>query len=282
MSPDVSTPRHQASQLLGTGSGGPTPPPPPWVTVTGGKGGVGKTVIAVNLAVLAARAGYSTLLVDLDPGLANVDVHLRLAPQRTVEDLARGACSGAEAIVRGPAGIGLLAGRSGSPWLATAGSEDLAAVGRAVVRASRGFDLVVCDTGAGIGGLVLEAARRASLVLAVTTPEPAAVTDAYALTKVLVGADMDPPRLVVNGVRNREEALRTATKLGTVARRFLEVAVETAGWVRRCARLERSVLEQRPLAQGNRQSVALEDLRALLAYVLSAVPARRSRRSQPA
>ena len=89
----------------------PAPRRTPWIAVSGGKGGVGKTLVAVNLAILIARAGYRALLVDLDPGLANVDVHLRMAPEFTIEDLAEGACSMEEAILGGPAGLKVLAGR---------------------------------------------------------------------------------------------------------------------------------------------------------------------------
>ena len=273
--------RHQASGLL-EGSEGAGSAAPPWITVTGGKGGVGKTVLAVNLAVLAARAGYDTLLVDLDPGLANVDVHLRLAPRLCIEELARGECSPAEALLRGPGGVRVLPGRSGSTWLACAGPGEQRAVGDAVARAARGADLVVCDTGAGIGGLVLEAARRASLVLAVTTPDPAAATDAYALIKVLLGTGLRAPDLVVNQVRDRSEAMRTASRLGAVARRFLGVRLESAGWLRRSPALGRSVLEQRPAALDGGGGPAIEDLRALLAHALSRVPARRSRRRRRA
>lgn len=250
-------------------------PTAPWIAVAGGKGGVGKTLIAVNLALLAARAGRRVLLVDLDPGLGNVDVQLRLAPAYTVEDVASGACSPADAVVEGPGGVRVLAGRNGSPKLASGDTAFLADVLAAVARcaAVSGCDLVVCDTGAGIGPAVLAAAERADLVLGVTVPEPAALTDAYALCKLLHLRGRPLPRLVVNRVRSRDEALRTAGKLAAVCRKFLGQDAPVLGWLQRDARLEQSVAEQRPFVLAG-VGGALEDLQGLCAGALSALPRR--------
>jgi flagellar biosynthesis protein FlhG len=247
-------------------------PRTPWVAVAGAKGGVGKTALAVNLALLFARAGHRTLLVDLDPGCGDVDVHLRFAPAFTVEDLAAAVCTPAQAIVDGPAGLRILAGRSGSPALCTADAAILARTLDAVERAAAGHDVVVCDTGAGIGPAVLAVAERADLVLGVTTPEPAAVTDAYALCKRLQQRGRPMPRLVVNAVRSRDEAMRTAARLGAVCERFLGAGCALLGWVHADERLARSVALQQPFALSG-QGPAQDDLRSLAAAVLSALPA---------
>lgn len=252
--------------------------PAPWLAVTGGKGGVGKTVVAVNLAILAAKAGYRTLLVDLDPGLANVDVHLRLAPRFTIEDLARGRCTHSEAILRGPGGISVLAGASGSTALAGADSDLLQAVHRVIEEASTSFDLVVCDTGAGIGPAVLRTAERAQMVLAVTTPDPAAATDTYALAKLLIQGSQKTPHLLVNRVANRDQAMRAGTRLAAVTQKFLGVRVPLAGWLTRRGEIAQSITRQHPFAL-TRDHEAAEDLRALTATVLSSMPAKRSKRA---
>lgn len=255
--------------------------PPPLLAITGAKGGVGKTLLSVNLALLLARAGHRTLLVDLDPGLGNVDVHLRLSPLLSIEDLARGSCTVAEALLDGPSGLRVLCGRSGSPALANGDPALLQGVLAAVDRAAAGFDVVVADTGAGIGPCVLAVAERADLVLSVTTPEPASLTDTYALGKLLHQRGRPLPRLCVNRVRSRDEAMRTAGKLATVCRKFLAAECQLLGWLQRDPLLELSVAEQRPFALHG-LGPALEDLRALGAAALAALPPlRRQRRPLP-
>lgn len=262
---------HQASALE-RGILHPATRPVPWIAVSGGKGGVGKTLIAVNLSILIARAGYRALLVDLDPGLANIDVHLRLAPELTIEELAAGRCSPDEAIVEGPAGLRVLAGRSGSARLASGDRGFLQDTMHAVTRASRGFDVVICDTGAGIGPAVMGALERAALVMAVTTPDPSSITDTYAMCKVLRHEGKALPSLLLNKVRSRDEAMSAAGKLTTVCEKFLGERTEVLGWLQTHATLELSVLHQRPFSLHG-TGPALEDLRAITASALSALPA---------
>jgi flagellar biosynthesis protein FlhG len=250
----------------------------PWLVLAGAKGGVGKTTLAVNLALLLARAGHRVLLVDLDPGCGNVDVQLRLPARRSVEDVLDGTCSAAQALVDGPAGVRVLAGRSGSTRLTGAGPSELARLLAAIDGLAAAFDVVVADTGAGIGALALAAAERADLVLAVTTPDPAALTDTYALCKVLHLRGRPLPQLVANRVRSRDEAMRTAGRLATVARKFLGSGTTLCGFVGQDPLLELSIAEQRPLALHG-QGPAMEDLRSLCAGVLAALPALGRRRA---
>jgi flagellar biosynthesis protein FlhG len=242
--------------------------------VAGGKGGVGKTTLAVNLAILLARAGQRTLRVGLDPGLGNVDVHLRLAPRWTVADVAEQRCRAAQAWLAGPAGIRVLAGARGTSRLSAHDPAVIAGLHDALADAGRDADVVVCDCGAGIGPAVIETACRADLVLAITTPEPAAVTDAYALCKILAQRDRPAPRLVVNRARSREDAMRTVARLASASRRFLGRTAPLAGWVHADRAIERAVLAQSPLAIGG-AGTAFDDLQALAAAVLSALPPRR-------
>lgn len=282
--PDQSTaqptprpPVHQASALL-------LPRPPvmpqpasqanpanaPWLALVGAKGGVGKTTLAVNLALLLARAGHRVLLADLDPGCGNVAVHLRLPIVHDLESAARGECEPRDAVVRGPLGIGVLGGRSGSPALA----HDAQLVEQAlaaIADAARDFDVVVVDTGAGIGHATLAAARRAELAVAVTTPDPASLTDTYALCKVLHQQGRPLPRLVANRVQSRDDAMRTGARLATVARKFLASEAKLLGWVGDDRLLQLSCHEQRPLALHG-QGPALDDLRSLCAAVLAELP----------
>lgn len=245
----------------------------PRIAVTGAKGGVGKTLVAVNLALMLAQKGYRTLLVDLDPGCGNVDVHLRLARTHTLDDALDGSCDARAAVVDGPHGLRVLGGRSGSLALAHADERTIDAVFALVERAAQDVDVVVLDTGAGLGPLSLAAAERADLVLSLATSDPSALTDAYAQCKLLHERGRPLPRLLVNGARTREEAMQTATKFSAVCRRFLGTEAAFFGWLRRDPQLEQSAREQRPLTlTGNAPSPAADELRALCAAALSALP----------
>lgn len=250
------------------------------VAITGGKGGVGKTIVAINFALLAQQNGYRTLLVDLDPGLGNVDVHLRLAPRFTIEDLALGRCDSEQALTPGPGGISVLAGQSGSTRIASGDEDFLRSTYEAVDRAAAGFDLVVYDTGAGIGPSVLQTVARCALAVSVTTPDPAAITDAYAVFKVLHGLAVPLPRLVINRAKSRDAAYTTGGRLASICERFLSVRPELAGWLRHDAGVERSVTDQRPAVVARHQPLppVLDDFRALTAALLSELPPPASRR----
>ncbi len=243
----------------------------PWLAVAGAKGGVGKTTLAVNLALLLQRAGHRTLLVDFDPGCGNVAVHLRLAGRRDLDDVAAGLCTARDALVDGPGGIRVLNGRSGSTRFAGGDTSGIQQALDAVGALASAFDIVVCDTGAGIGPATLAVAARSDLVLSVTTPDAAALTDTYALCKVLHQRGQALPRLVVNRVDSREQAMQTAAKLGTVAQKFLAREVSLCGWVAQDPQFAQSVVAQRPLALGS-GSRAHDDLRGLCAAVLAALP----------
>jgi flagellar biosynthesis protein FlhG len=186
-------------------------------------------------------------------------------------------CAPQEAIYEAPFGLRVLAGKSGSSTLLDAAPELVDRVFAAVERAADGFDVVVLDTGAGLGSLSLRAAERADLAIAITTTDPSAITDAYAQCKLLHSRGRPLPRLLVNGAQNRDEAMRTAGKFSAVCRKFLGVEAAFFGSLRRDAALERSVLEQRPLVLtghqvGGATSGALAELRGLCAAVLAGLP----------
>jgi flagellar biosynthesis protein FlhG len=249
----------------------PRPPRTPWLAVAGAKGGVGKTMLATNLALLLARAGHRTLLVDFDPGCGNVGVHLRLSGHHMLEDVAAGSCHAIDALLDGPGGIRVLLGRSGSTLLTGEDPNPRERAIRAIDEAARDFDVVVVDTGAGVGAATLAVAERADLVLGLTTPDAAALTDAYALCKVLHRRGRPLPHLVVNRVQNRDEAMRTAQKLGAVARKFLGAESPFGGWVGQDRAIEFAVQDQRPVALFG-QGQGLDDLRTVCATALAALP----------
>lgn len=259
----------------------PRPPLAPWLAIAGAKGGVGKTTLSVNLALLLAQKGHRTLLVDFDPGCGNVAVHLRLAARHDLDDVVDGTCTARDALVDGPAGVRVLMARSGSTAFAGGDRTRIDAALAAIAALAPSFDVVVCDTGAGLGPATLAIAARADLVLAVTTPDAAALTDTYALCKVMHARGLTLPRLVVNRTDTREAALQTATRLATVARKFLDRDVTLCGWLSADERFPQSIADQRPLALTAAASRAHDELRGLCATALSALPTL-ARRTRPA
>ena len=251
---------------------------PPFVLVTGGKGGVGKTTVAANLGVALARDGMRPLLVDLDFGLANLDVVLGVEVERTVEDFFDGEVPLERCLSAAPGGARLLAAGSGSYEM---GSPDPTRRGRLRDDLARiEADLVVADSPAGIGDDVLDFALGADRVLVVTTPDPAAVTDAYAVIKAIdaYAADRDvevaTPELFVNLATHASEARDVARKLASVCERFLARSPRFAGWMSRSRSVLRAVLDQRPFVLSEEGSTATRGLTRLARhYATTASPA---------
>lgn len=226
----------------------------PLVLFTGGKGGVGKTLLAANTAIELAKRAHKVLLVDLDLGLADLDVVLKLETRHTIEDALHGRAKLADCVVRGPAGLRVLAAGSGTPGMARLDDAARARFFTELFELARGYDVVVADSAAGIGPDVLDACLVADHVFVVTTPEPAALTDAYGLIKALHaqseqdGREVPTPELVVNQSRSVEEAEFTAAKLRSVCERFLARSPRSAGWMPSSPAVARSAAAQRPFA----------------------------------
>ncbi|MBI5434171.1 MAG: AAA family ATPase [Planctomycetes bacterium] len=241
----------------------------PFLLVTGGKGGVGKTTVAVNLALELARTGKRPLLVDLDLGLANVDVLMRLAAPRTLEDALSGACRFEDCVVAAPHGLFVLPASSGVADLAALDPERRARLAAGLAELSARYDCVIGDSAAGIGADVLAFASRADCVLVVTTPEPAALTDAYGLIKALDelarqhGGDVPTPELLINLCDGIDQAEFVGRKLRAVCERFLARSPRLAGWLPRSRAVSESVSTQRPFVLGSQRSLESHCLRSL-------------------
>jgi flagellar biosynthesis protein FlhG len=241
----------------------------PILYVTGGKGGVGKTVLCVNLCAALARRGARVLLVDLDLGAADADVLLRHVAERGLLDvLADGAalesCVGATAH-----GFDFVPGVSGARDWASLESSVRSRLVRVLREAARSYDLVVLDGSPGIGADVLALAAEADSVLLVTTPEPTALTDAYGLLKALherseaLEPEIPTPEIVVNRASDLSEAERTAARLRDVAQRFLARSPRWAGWLPESAAVAQSCRVQRPFGAEARATSAHACLDAL-------------------
>lgn len=218
----------------------------PIVGFLSGKGGVGKSNIAANVAVACRILGAEVLLIDGDLGLANLDALLGLQPSRTAADVVSGRCGLNDAVVEGPHGIHVLAAARGDRELTANGPSELAPLLLPVFEARRRYGIVILDIGSGIGKTALTLSASCDLAVLVTTPELTSIVDAYAMLKVLATEAPDlPTQVLVNGTRNEYEASHVHDQLTVVARNFLSRVPGQLGYVPTDARLIEAVRRQR-------------------------------------
>jgi flagellar biosynthesis protein FlhG len=220
------------------------------IAVTGGKGGVGKTNVSVNLGVAAAEMGQKVLLLDADLGLANIDVVLGLHPQYDLSHVMRGERALEEVLVEGPSGLKVIPGASGVQALAELSPAEHTGLIRAFSEVACDTDLLIVDTAAGISDTVLSFSRAAHEIVVVVCDEPASITDAYAIIKLL-NRDHGHQRfrILANMVRSAQEGRELYNKMCRVTDRYLDVTLGFMGAVPFDDSLRKAVRTQRPVVQ---------------------------------
>ncbi|MDE7300240.1 MAG: MinD/ParA family protein [Lachnospiraceae bacterium] len=254
------------------------------ITVTSGKGGVGKTSVSVNLAIEFSRAGNRVIIMDADFGLANIEVMLGIRPQYNLADVMFGGKSISSIITQGPENIRFISGGSGIHELTRMTREQIVNLTMRLKELDEMADIIIIDTGAGIADSVLEFVAASAEVLLVVTPEPTSITDAYALLKTLnrnseFSTEHTRIRMIANRVTRAGEGRELFEKLSVVASKFLSFDLEYLEEIPQDDQVSRAIIRQKPVvisAPGSNAGRALKELAEILAGTSSEpVPAKR-------
>ena len=220
------------------------------IAITSGKGGVGKSNVAVNLAVTLAQSGERVMVMDADMGLANIDVLLGLSPGLNLSHVINGECSLEETIIEGPAGIRIVPASSGVAMMSDLTPAQNAGVIRSFSELTEPVDILLIDTAAGLSDSVVSYTRAAREVIVVVCDEPASITDAYAMIKVM-NRDYGVNRfhVLANQAQGVRQGRELYTKLARVSERFLDVTLDFLGAVPYDDCLKKAVQKQKSVVE---------------------------------
>lgn len=223
------------------------------ITVTSGKGGVGKSNVSVNLAIQMSRLGKRAVILDADFGLANIEVMLGIRPKYNLADMMFRGRDVKDIICAGPEDIGFISGGSGLREMTNLNKDQILSLVRTMYELDHYADVVIIDTGAGISDTVIELVASSSEVLLVATPEPTSITDAYALLKTLhrhdgFEAERTSIKMIGNRIQSYEEGKELYLKLNTVVNKFLGMEMDYLGAIPYDECLPRAVMQQQPVS----------------------------------
>lgn len=242
------------------------------IAVTSGKGGVGKSNTAINLAIQFRKMDQRVIILDADFGLANIEVMFGTVPKHNLSDLIYQGKNIKEIITWGPMEVGFISGGSGIAGLSNLSRDYLNCIIRNLSELDTIADVIIVDTGAGISDAVLEFLVSSGEVLLVTTPEPTSITDSYSLLKALnrhprYSKELTEVKVIANKVADEEEGKVLFDKLDVVVSRYLKLPLTYLGAVPQDERLSKAVMQQRPVSiehPQSKSSLAYEELAAKL------------------
>ncbi len=242
------------------------------ITVTSGKGGVGKSNTAINLAIQLKQLGQRVLILDADFGLANIEIMFGTVPKHNLSDLIYQGMNIKDVITTGPMDIGFISGGSGIAGMGNLNRDHLTYIIKNLAELDAMTDIIIVDTGAGISDAVLEFLVASGEILLVTTPEPTSITDSYSLLKALNRhprflRDMSRVKVITNRVDDEAEGRALYAKLNAVVNRYLKLPIEYLGSVPMDMQLAKAVMQQTPVSISNpkaKSAKAYEQIAATL------------------
>ncbi len=240
------------------------PTPVRAIAVTGGKGGVGKTNVSVNLAVAMADIGRRVMILDADLGLANIDVVLGLHPEYDLSHVLRGEKMLEEVVIEGPSGIKIVPAASGIRQMAELSQAEHAGLIRAFSDLGSDLDVLIVDTAAGISDTVISFSRAVQELIVVVCDEPASITDAYAMIKLLYREyGINRFRILANMTRSAQEGRDLYNKLCRVTDRYLDVMLNYVGSIPYDECMRKAIKGQKPVVHAFPRSRAAQTLKNL-------------------
>lgn len=229
------------------------------ITVTSGKGGVGKSNTAINLAICFRKMGKRVIILDADFGLANIEIMFGAVPKHNLCDLIYQGKNIKDIITWGPMDVGFISGGSGIAGMSNLNSEYLNYIIQNLAELDAIADIIIVDTGAGIGDAVLEFLVASGEILLVTTPEPTSITDSYSLLKALsrhprFDGDFSKVKMIANRVDKEKDGDMLFQKLNAVVMRYLKLPMSYLGAVPQDSQLTQAVMQQNPVSLKNPQA----------------------------
>lgn len=226
------------------------------ITVTSGKGGVGKSNTSINLAIQFRKMGRRVIILDADFGLANIEIMFGAVPRHNLCDLIYQGKSISEIITWGPMEVGFISGGSGIAGMSNLSRDYLSYIIQNLVQLDAIADIIIVDTGAGISDAVLEFLVASGEILLVTTPEPTSITDSYSLLKALYrhprfDEDTTKVKMIANRVEKEGEGQILFDKLNAVVSRYLKIPMTYLGSIPEDSQLSRAVMQQMPVSLQN-------------------------------
>lgn len=226
------------------------------ITVTSGKGGVGKSNTAINIAVCMRRLGLRVIILDADFGLANIEIMFGAVPKFTLSDLIYKGKSIKDIITWGPLDVGFISGGSGIAGLSNLGREYLVYIIKNLAELDALTDVIIVDTGAGISDAVLEFLVASGEIILVTTPEPTSITDSYSLLKALhrhnrFSKETTQIKVITNRVKTEDEGKNLFRKLNVVVEKYLKLPICYLGHIPYDEQLSNAVMQQTPVSIKN-------------------------------